>query len=121
VGLAGYCAWRLDVINRLGWAGFSYVPPVGKTSTAQPLMGLQPGSVFMVFPGAPAERAGLRRGDIIFGINGIPASDLRRLNPVVSSAKSGDVIRYAILRDGRPLDEVGSSGPGRHRPCHRDR
>ena len=34
VGLAGYCAWRLDVINRLGWAGFSYVPPVGKTSTA---------------------------------------------------------------------------------------
>ena len=78
VGLAGYCAWRLDVINRLGWAGFSYVPPVGKTSTAQPLMGLQPGSVFMVFPGAPAERAGLRRGDIIFGINGIPASELRR-------------------------------------------
>lgn len=102
--VASYATWCLHLVSSRGWAGFSYVPPVGSQKKSQPVAGLEPGSVFMVFPSAPAERAGLQRGDVIAGINGIPASDMRKLVSVTSTVKSGDVVRYQVLRNGRPRD-----------------
>ena len=102
--VAGYATWCLHLVSSRGWAGFSYVPPVGSQKKSQSIAGLEPGSVFMVFPSAPAERAGLQRGDVIAGINGIPASDMRKLVSVTSTARRGDVIRYQVLRNGRPRD-----------------
>src|ERR1700737_2184422 len=84
IGLTLYCAWRLEVASRRGWAGFSYVPPghskTAPTTTTASVAGLKPGSIVVVFAGVPAERAGLRRGDSIVSINGISASDFRKMS-----------------------------------------
>src|SRR5579885_910192 len=102
--IASYTTWRIDVISRRGWAGFSYLPPVGRSSQTAPIAGLMPGSVVTVYPGAPAERAGIRSGDVIVGIDGVPASDLKRMIAVETSVKSGSVVRYNVLQSGRPVD-----------------
>ncbi|HJT16557.1 MAG TPA: SpoIIE family protein phosphatase, partial [Thermoanaerobaculia bacterium] len=102
--IAAYTSWRVDVISRRGWAGFSYVPPIGRSSHAAPIAGLVPGSVVTVYPGGPADRAGIKSGDVIVGIDGIPASDLKRLVPVETSVKSGSVVRYSVMQSGRPAD-----------------
>lgn len=104
LGIASYSTWRVDVLSRRGWAAFSYVPPVGKNRSETAIAGLLPGSVVAVFPGGPAERAGVKNGDVIAGINGIPASDMKRLQPVSASVKSGDVVRYNVFRNGVPKD-----------------
>ena len=106
ITVLGYCYWRLETVSRRGWAGFSYVPPVGSSGrpTQTGMVGLQPGSVFVLFPGAPGERAGLHRGDVILTINGIAAREMKKLTTITSTAKRGDIIRYRISRNGRILD-----------------
>lgn len=104
VGVASYCTWRLTVLSQRGWVGFSYVPPVGKTGPQTAIAGLQPGGVFVLYPGAAADRAGVERGDIVVTINGVAAKDFNRLSAVASSAKRGDVIRYRFSRNGQIRD-----------------
>jgi len=53
-----------------------------------------------VSPGSPAERAGLRRGDIITALNGEPVADPNSLRNRVAAAGPGAEIEFAILRDG---------------------
>ncbi len=100
--IAGYTTWRMDIVSRRGWAGFSYLPPVGKRNTE--FAGLSPGSVVSIYPGSPAARAGIESTDVIVGLNGIPASEMKRLNPIDASVRSGNVVRYNVLRGGKPLD-----------------
>jgi hypothetical protein len=107
VAIGAYCTWRMEIVSRRGWMGFSYVPPVGRAGTNTAMIGLQPGSVFMVFPGSPAEHAGIQRGDIIVAIDGIAASEMSKLLPVGQAAKRGDVVRYRISRNGQSLDVQG--------------
>ncbi|HEY8182475.1 MAG TPA: SpoIIE family protein phosphatase, partial [Thermoanaerobaculia bacterium] len=105
IGLTVYCSWRVGVANRRGWAGFSYVPPVGSSGRNAPALGgFRPGAVLVIFGGVPAEQAGLHRGDVIVSINGIAARDFKNMRELAVKAKRGDVLRYRILRDGRERD-----------------
>jgi serine protease Do len=51
-----------------------------------------------VADGSPAERAGLRQGDVIVSINGKQVSDTDDITSFVQSAKSGDHARFEIAR-----------------------
>lgn len=95
-------AWRLAAASRMGWAGLTYLPtPTKKGAPARSMpLGMNPGSVMMVYPGAPADRAGVRRGDEIVALNGIPATDLKRLTALSASIRSGESITYTIKRKG---------------------
>ena len=105
VGLSIYCAWRVDVANRRGWAGFSYVPPVGSSGRKTPSFGgFSPGAIIVVFSGVPAERAGLRRGDVVQTVNGIAGRDFKNMSALGEKVHRGDVLRYHVVRDGRELD-----------------
>jgi acetylornithine deacetylase/succinyl-diaminopimelate desuccinylase-like protein len=50
--------------------------------------------------GTPAERAGLRKGDIITVVNEIPVNDLRSYSEALKKLDPGDAIRVNFLRDG---------------------
>jgi Do/DeqQ family serine protease len=50
---------------------------------------------------SPAERAGLRQGDVILTFNGIPVSDGNSLRNQVASTQPGTEVTLTIFRDGR--------------------
>jgi serine protease Do len=60
--------------------------------------------VTQVSPHTPAERAGLREGDIITAINGKPVKDGEELVGLVSQTSVGSRVPVTVLRDGKTMD-----------------
>ena len=52
-------------------------------------------------PGSPAEKAGLRQGDVITNLADTPVNSLRDLSAVLKSLSPGDKVTVVILREGR--------------------
>jgi len=53
--------------------------------------------------GSPAERAGLREGDIILELSGRPVHDLQALASILRELKPGDVVQIVFQRNGAEL------------------
>lgn len=81
-----------------------------------------------VVPGGPADRAGLRPGDVITAVNGTPVNDPNALRNLIASTPPGTEVTLAVFRDGHERQvkatlkelstkqqaaESGSSGGGR--------
>lgn len=81
-----------------------------------------------VDPGGPAERAGVRAGDIITAVNGVRVNDANSLRNHIAETTPGTEITITVLRDGReqqlrarltelPADkDTGSTTSGDGRP-----
>ncbi|PIE38609.1 MAG: protease [Gammaproteobacteria bacterium] len=84
-----------------GWLGVSVQPlPTrkGDGSVSQVL------GVLGVSPDSPADRANIRRGDIITHINGEPVVDGRLTMHRIALLRPGDHIDVRLLRDGKAID-----------------
>ena len=57
-----------------------------------------------VLPGSPAEKAGIRAGDVITAVDGEPLAGLRGLSKVLKAHRPGDRIVLTVTRDGTPLN-----------------
>ena len=55
-----------------------------------------------VEPKGPADKAGLRSGDVVIEIDGKPVADSRHLRLAVARTKPGESVRVKFLRDGSP-------------------
>jgi Do/DeqQ family serine protease len=54
-----------------------------------------------VQPGSPAERAGIRRGDVIVAFNGTPVTDSNAFRNMVARTRPGSEVTFGVLRDNR--------------------
>src|SRR5687768_13799245 len=70
---------RLQYWDETGLAGLTFFPEMPK-GKQPPLEMFRAGRVFMVYPTSAAERAGIRGGDFLVSINGIPQKDNEALN-----------------------------------------
>ena len=64
-----------------------------------------------VVRGAPADKAGLKRGDIVVAINGKPIGDVTDLINATAALKPGERGEFTVLREGREAKlavEVGT-------------
>jgi serine protease Do len=60
--------------------------------------------VSQVQKGSPAERAGIRVGDIVIRVAGKPTADSRAVQHAVLEQKVGDTVKVALWRDGKELE-----------------
>lgn len=64
----------------------------------------QKGSIIsLVTPGSPAERAGIKVGDIIQKVNGQPVIDAGEVRNTVGLLRVGSRVSLELLRDGKPV------------------
>ena len=56
-----------------------------------------------VMPGSPAEKSGLREGDVIIRINSNPVYNLKALSTILKSLSPGSRISVNILREGKEM------------------
>jgi serine protease Do len=61
-------------------------------------------------PGGPAEKAGLKPGDLVTKVDGQPISDATDLTRAVGRVHAGDAIHLEVRRDGKTQDLVIRSG-----------
>jgi Do/DeqQ family serine protease len=60
--------------------------------------------VAAVQPGSAADRAGLRKGDVITGFNGVEVTDPNVFRNLVASTAPGSVVTLNVMRDGRQME-----------------
>jgi serine protease Do len=56
-----------------------------------------------VFKGGPAEKAGLKRGDVVIEINGKTIKDVQALRNIVAQSDTGSTIKLKIVRGRKPI------------------
>jgi serine protease Do len=86
-----------------GWLGVSIqdlTPELAKSLNIKQQNGAL---VADVVKESPAEKAGLKRGDVITGFNGKPVENATILRNLVSSSAPGKSAEIKILRDGKEL------------------
>ncbi len=87
------------------WLGVA-VTPVPEAVRAQLPESVAEGTgvlVRQVVPGSPAERAGLKRNDLLLSFGGEPLTRPGDLVRRVRSAKPGDKVTIELLRRGKPM------------------
>ncbi len=57
-----------------------------------------------IVPGSPADKAGIRDGDIIVACNGEELTEQKTIQDFLENAEVGDVLRLKILRDGKTIE-----------------
>src|SRR5579864_1217629 len=59
--------------------------------------------VSQVVEGSPADKAGIRTGDVITAVNGQPVKSNSELRNTIGLLRVGDKVDIGLLRDGKPL------------------
>jgi Do/DeqQ family serine protease len=59
--------------------------------------------VSQVVDGSPAEKAGIRSGDVITAVNGLPVKSNSELRNSIGLMRVGDKVEIGLLRDGKPM------------------
>jgi serine protease Do len=57
-----------------------------------------------VEPGSPAEKAGLKSGDVVLGVNGKEINRLSELSGAIAATKPGNNARLQVWREGKSRD-----------------
>ena len=86
---------------RRGMLGVTIQPLTSDMAASLGLSQARGAIVGSVQPGGPAERAGVRRGDVITAFNGSPVSDSNSLRNAVARTQPGSEATVTILRENR--------------------
>ena len=65
-----------------------------------------------VSPGSPAEKAGIKRGDIILGLNGEAITGAGELTAQIANMSPGTTVHLKVFRDGNTSDVAVTLAPG---------
>ena len=98
-----------DVMNQLvrtgrvrrGMVGVSIQPVTADLAVSLGLPAARGALVSEVQPGSPAERAGVRRGDVITGVNSTPVADYNAFRNTIARIQPGTEVALTVVRDGR--------------------
>jgi len=87
-----------------GWLGVSIQPVTQNIADALGLDKTEGALVSQPQKGSPAEKAGLKSGDVILSVSGKPVKDARDLARQIANEGVGTNIKLSVVRDGKPQD-----------------
>ncbi|HWP83580.1 MAG TPA: DegQ family serine endoprotease [Terriglobia bacterium] len=87
-----------------GWLGVVIQPVTPPIARAMGMDRPRGALVGDITPGSPAEKAGLRRGDVVLSINGEAISETRELSLKVAMMSPGTTVQLRVLRERREID-----------------
>lgn len=93
-----------------GWLGLSIDDVDPELADALNIPGRNGARVMQVLPGAPAQKAGMKAGDIVLAISGKGVTGSADLRNRVAAERPGTRISLRVLRDGKELDVDVSLG-----------
>jgi serine protease Do len=120
IGFAIPAELAVNIIDQLkdggtverGWLGVEYQPVTDAVAASLGLDGTKGALVASVVAGGPAEKAGVKMGDVILSLDGKPLEDPKDLPRLVAGTKAGAEVELKVLRNGKQkkLDvEIGRS------------
>jgi Tol biopolymer transport system component len=131
IGMARISEIAVDLVQRLDGVSLSYAklpPPDGKGDARSfnaslgtvPNYGGPPAGVKGVLlddvrPGGGAEKAGMRRGDIIVRLGKFEIGSIEDLLFVLMQSKPGETVTATVLRDGQPVQLETTFQEGKRR------
>jgi serine protease Do len=92
------------------WLGISYAAITPEVRQELKIPQVKGAAILQVVSGSPAERAGLRRGDVIQSVNGKAVTKTETVQDTVRASKVGDRFRLEIWRKGRTLEVTVTAG-----------
>ena len=84
-----------------GWLGVSIQEVTPELAAALKLDVKQGALVAQTSPGSPADKAGLKRGDVIQSFNGKEVAKPRDLSRAVAATEVGTTVPVQVMRDGK--------------------
>jgi serine protease Do len=84
-----------------GWLGVEIQGLTEEIAKALGIPGVKGVLVADVQPDSPADKGGIKRGDVITEINGKPTRSVARLRNSVAAAGSGTKVKLKLLREGK--------------------
>jgi serine protease Do len=102
-----------------GMIGVTIQPVTSDIASSLGLSQVRGALVNSVQPGSPADRAGIRRGDVITSVNGAAVKDTNDLRNNVAQMAPGSTAKLTVVRDGKDqtfdvtLAEQKATGPER--------
>jgi serine protease Do len=96
-----------------GWLGVTIGDLNKEIAEGFGLTGTKGALIQSTTPGAPAAKAGLKRGDVVTLFNGVAVADASDLTRKVGSTPAGKTIKLGVYRDGgmRTIDVVVGQRP----------
>jgi serine protease Do len=89
---------------RRGWLGVVFQRVDRQLAQSFGLGTTKGGLVSQVVPGGPADKAGVKSGDVIVTYNNSPVENVQSLPPLVGRTKPGDKIQLGVIRDHKPVN-----------------
>ncbi|MEW5734011.1 MAG: DegQ family serine endoprotease [Thermodesulfobacteriota bacterium] len=84
-----------------GWLGVSVQEVSDDLADYYNVPGGKGALVGMVFEGDPADKAGIKVGDVIIDVNGKPIEESRDLSRVIADVPVGNKVDITLIRDGK--------------------
>ncbi|MCA8948820.1 MAG: PDZ domain-containing protein, partial [Planctomycetes bacterium] len=92
-----------DGVVRRGYLGIEFATSAEVDDRGSPRGGAE---IVRVVDGAPAEAAGIRRGDIVLAVDGVPVADATVLHERIVRGAPGARIALQVLREDRILGPI---------------
>jgi len=93
-----------EAAKRPGWLGMGSLDIDATTARALQLGETGGALVTLLAPQGPAERAGIRRGDIIATLGGSPARSQKEIGERLKALGQGSPVKVGVIRQGKPVE-----------------
>src|SRR5450631_2118321 len=87
-----------------GWMGVTIQPVTEELAQSFGLNQAKGALINGVMAGSPAEKAGIRQGDVVIAFNGSEVKDPSHLQRMVAESGIGKPVKVTVFRDGKPVE-----------------